>query len=53
VFEDADLKGYVQTSFGDTQLVSILIWWYAGGFEYDLGVREYQKVENRCFTGFN
>jgi hypothetical protein len=31
---------------GDT----ILIWGYAEGYNPDLGVREYQKVENPCFT---
>ena len=29
---------------GDT----ILIWGYAEGYNPDLGVREYQKVENPC-----
>ncbi len=30
---------------GDT----ILIWGYAEGYNTDLGVREYQKVENLCY----
>jgi hypothetical protein len=29
---------------GDT----ILIWGYAEGYNFDLGVREYQKIENPC-----
>jgi hypothetical protein len=29
---------------GDT----VLIWGYAEGYNPDLGVREYQKVENHC-----
>ncbi len=29
---------------------TILIWGYAKGFNFDLGVRGYQKVENPCFT---
>ncbi len=34
---------------GDTSL----IWRYPAGYNFDLGVREYQKVENPCFTGLN
>jgi hypothetical protein len=34
--------------FGGTQVVYTLIWGYAVGFESDLGVRKYQKVENPC-----
>jgi len=32
---------------GDTSL----IWRYPEGYNFDLGVREYQKIENPCFTG--
>jgi hypothetical protein len=28
---------------------TILTWGYAEGFNPDLGVREYQKVENPCY----
>ncbi len=28
----------------------IFIWGYAEGYNFDLGVREYQKVENPCST---
>ena len=28
---------------------AILIWGYAEGYSPDLGVREYQKVENPCY----
>jgi hypothetical protein len=26
-----------------------LMWGYAEGYNFDLGVREYQKVENPCY----
>jgi hypothetical protein len=29
----------------------ILIWGYAEGYNFDLGVRGYQKVENPCYKG--
>jgi hypothetical protein len=31
---------------------TILIWGYAEGYNIDLGVHGYQKVENPCFTVF-
>ncbi len=31
---------------------TILIWGYTEGYNFDLGVREYQKVENPCFWSF-
>jgi hypothetical protein len=31
----------------------ILIWGYAERYNFDLGVRKYQKVENPCFSGKN
>ncbi len=37
-------KGYAKTEMK-------LIWRYPEGYNFDLGVREYQKVENPCFTG--
>ncbi len=30
----------------------ILIWGYAEGYNFDLGVRGYQKVENHCVISF-
>jgi hypothetical protein len=39
---------YLGVRKGDT----ILIWGYAEGYNYDLGVREYQKVENPCSNLF-
>ncbi len=30
-----------------------LIWGYAEGYNFDVGVREYQKVENPCTTGIS
>jgi hypothetical protein len=29
---------------------TILIWRYAEGYNFDLGVRRYEKVENPCYT---
>jgi len=37
----------VQFLFGGKQMGPVLIWGYAKGFSFDLGVRGYQKVENR------
>ncbi len=34
---------------GDTSL----IWWYALGYNFDFGVREYQKVENPWYKRLN
>jgi hypothetical protein len=31
---------------------TILIWGYAEGYNFDLGVRGYQKVKNPCFIVF-
>ncbi len=32
---------------GVCEMAIILIWWYAEGYNFDLGVCKYQKVENR------
>jgi hypothetical protein len=34
--------------FGGKQMVSNLIWGYAGGIEIDLEAHKHQKVENCC-----
>ena len=39
-------KIYLGVHEGDT----ILIWGYAEGYNFDLGVLEYQNVENPCYN---
>ncbi len=37
---------------GIHEWATILIWGYAEGYSFDLGVRQYQKVENPCSIMF-